>query len=151
MVRITPIYQPWNGHLEGVPQPYPYGNLRNHHSYEPRIPVPSWEPILQGGPHLGADGANLPEIPNDAMAVCGFRSPTLLLIGIRVAWRFFALRSIYIIYFQLFLANKKSHGCFSIWLNALYVYLVKWMIGNTTTMLVTNEWSNSMTLFDSWV
>ena len=52
----------------------------------------SHNPILMGtynlqvGPHIGADsnsmeeipGANLPEIPNDAMAVCGFRSPTLL-------------------------------------------------------------------------
>ena len=26
MVRITPIYKPWEGHLQGVPQPY-LGNL----------------------------------------------------------------------------------------------------------------------------
>ena len=26
---VTPTYQPWKGHLEGVPQPYPYWDLRS--------------------------------------------------------------------------------------------------------------------------
>ena len=43
VVRITPIYKPWKGHFEGVPQPY-LGDLVtiviNHVSK-------SWEPILQ--------------------------------------------------------------------------------------------------------
>ena len=41
MVRITPIYTPWNAHLEGVPQPY-LGDENDHHGYENHL-RPSWD------------------------------------------------------------------------------------------------------------
>ena len=43
VVRITPIYNPWKGRLEGVPQQKELGgDLQKKHGYEPRIQVMGW-------------------------------------------------------------------------------------------------------------